>query len=119
MYIQPIFSCKVSIKYIGYYLYIQYIYASIYFSNFHFLCRWISCKEIDFTSIARMRILAIEIVCMIEITFPTRILMIQVHKLVHLVDEEDLAKVVNTQWMFYLERFMKVLMGFVCQKARP
>ena len=66
-----------------------------------------------------MRILAIETVCMIENTFPTSILIIQVHILVHLVDEVAMAGVVNTRWMFYLERFMKVLKGFVRQKARP
>ena len=97
MYIQPVFTCKVSIKYIGYYSYVQYIYANIYCSNFCYLCRWISCKEIDFTSIERMRILAIETVCMIESTFPTSIMTIQVHTLVHLVDEVALAGVVNTQ----------------------
>ena len=37
----------------------------------------------------------------------------------HLMDEVAMAGVVNTRWMFYLERFMKVLKGFVCQKARP
>ena len=119
MYIQLVFACKASIKYIGYYLYVQYIYASIYCFDFSFLCTWISCKKIDFISIERMRILAIEIVCMIESTFPTSILTIQVHTFVHLVDEVALVRVVNTQWMFYLERFMKVLKGFVCQKARP
>ena len=66
-----------------------------------------------------MRILAIETVCMIESTFPTRILTIQVHTLVHLVDEVALAGVVNTRWMIYLDCFMKVLKGFVFQKARP
>ena len=56
---------------------------------------------------------------MIENTFPTSILTIQVHTLVHLVDEVAMARVVNTRWMFYLECFMKVLKGFVRQKARP
>ena len=96
MYIQVVFTCKVSIKYIGYYFYVPYIYASIYCSNFPFLCRWISCKEIAFTSIEKMIILAIETVCMIESTFPTSILTIQVHTLVHIVDEVALTGVVNT-----------------------
>lgn len=66
-----------------------------------------------------MRIEAIEIVCMIERTFPTSILNIQLHLLVHLVDEVALAGTVHTRWMFYLERFMKTLKGFVRQKVRP
>lgn len=56
---------------------------------------------------------------MIERTFPTSILNIQLHLLVHLVDEVALAGTVHTRWMFYLERFMKTLKGFVRQKARP
>ena len=66
-----------------------------------------------------MRTLAIKTVCMIERTFPTSILTIQIHVLIHLVDEVAMAGVVNTRWMFYLERFMKILKGFVRQKARP
>lgn len=60
-----------------------------------------------------------EIVCLIEDLFPTSILDIQVHLLIHLVDEVALAGTVHTRWMFFLERFMKVLKGYVRQKARP
>ena len=66
-----------------------------------------------------MNILGIKIVCMIEKTFPTSILTIQFHLLAHLVDKVGVAGVANTWWMFYLERFMKILKGFVRQKARP
>ena len=65
-----------------------------------------------------MRILAIEIVCMIEKAFPTSILSTQIHILVHVVDEVAIAGIVHTQWMFYLEQFMKTLKAFVWQKAR-
>ena len=63
--------------------------------------------------------MAIKTVCMIERTFPTSILTIQIHVLVHLVDEVAMTRVVNTRWIFYLERFMKILKGFIRQKARP
>ena len=66
-----------------------------------------------------MRILAIETVCIIEKTFPTSILSIKVHILVHLVEEVAIAGVVSTRWMFFLERFMKTLKTFARQKARP
>ena len=66
-----------------------------------------------------MKIFAIKTLCMIENTFPTSILTIQSHLLVHLVDEVGVAGVVNMRWMFYLERFMKILKDFVCQKVRP
>ena len=78
-----------------------------------FSCRWISCKEIDPLSIERMRILAIEFVCMIEKTFPTSILSTQIHIVVHVVDEMAIAGIVHTQWMFYLEQFIKTLKAFV------
>ena len=66
----------------------------------------------------RMRILAIEIVCTIEKTFPISILSTQIHILVHVVDEVAIARTVHTRWMFYLEQFMKTLKAFVRQKAR-
>ena len=57
--------------------------------------------------------------CLLEKHFPASILTSQVHLLVHIVDEVEIAGVVHTRWMFFLERFMKVLKGFVRQKTRP
>ena len=62
---------------------------------------------------------AIETVCLLEEHFPTSILTIQVHLLVHLVDEVEILDIVHARWMFFLERFMKTLKGFVRQRARP
>ena len=62
---------------------------------------------------------SLEIVCLIEDLFPTSILDIQVHLLIHLVDEVELVGTVHTRWMFYLEIFIKVLKGYVKQKAHP
>ncbi|MCO5563696.1 hypothetical protein L7F22_017343 [Adiantum nelumboides] len=78
----------------------------------------ISCKEINPTTIARARKDAIETVCALKEHFPTSILNIQVHLLVHLVDEVEIAGTVHARWMFFLERFMKTLKGFVRQRAR-
>ena len=63
--------------------------------------RWISYKEIDPTFINRMRLEAIEKVCLIEKIFPTSIMTLHVHVLVHLVDEIALAGIVHTRWMFF------------------
>ncbi|MCO5608655.1 hypothetical protein L7F22_062869 [Adiantum nelumboides] len=79
---------------------------------------WISCKEINPETIVRARDNAIETVCLLEEHFPTSILNIQVHLLVHLVDEVEIAGTVHARWMFFLERFMKTLKGFVRQRAR-
>ena len=83
------------------------------------LVRWISQKEIKITSIEENRINAAEAVCMLEKHFPTSILTIQVHLLVHVVDEVAKAGVVHSRCMFFLERFMKTLKSFVHQRARP
>ncbi|MCO5574600.1 hypothetical protein L7F22_028388 [Adiantum nelumboides] len=56
---------------------------------------------------------------MIEKYLPPSMLTIQVHLLVHVVDEIEMAGTVHCRWMFFLERFMKTLKGFVRQKARP
>ncbi|MCO5572395.1 hypothetical protein L7F22_026149 [Adiantum nelumboides] len=80
---------------------------------------WISCKKINPEIIVRARDNAIETVCLLEEHFPTSILNIQVHLLVHLVDEVEIAGTMHARWMFFLERFMKTLKGFVRQRARP
>ncbi|RYA39311.1 DUF4218 domain-containing protein, partial [Enterobacter cloacae complex sp. GF14B] len=82
------------------------------------LVRWISSKEIQKESIAVARANSIEAVCMIEKYLPTSCLTIQMHLLVHVVDEVAVAGTVHSRWMFFLEQFMKTLKGFVRQKAR-
>lgn len=84
-----------------------------------YICRWMSLKEIDPKTIQCARDDAIHTVCLLEEHFPTSILNIQLHLLVHLVDEVQIAGTVHARWMFFLERFMKTLKGFVRQRARP
>lgn len=83
------------------------------------LVHWISQKEIKTASIESARKNAVELVCMAEKYFPPSMLTIQVHLLVHIVDEVEMAGTVHCRWMFFLERFMKTLKGFVRQRARP
>ena len=63
--------------------------------------------------------MSIEVVCLVEETFPRTILTTQVHLLVHLIDEIAICGVVHARWMFFLERFMKTLKDFVRKNARP
>ena len=44
---------------------------------------------------------------------------LQVHILIHLVDEVELVGVVSCRWMFFLEIYMKKLEGFVQKMAKP
>ena len=56
---------------------------------------------------------------MVERFSPSSILTIEMHLLVHVVDEVAIAGTVHSRWMFFLERFMKTLKGFVHQRACP
>ena len=84
-----------------------------------FFFRWITSKEIDIASIAQKKRECIELLCLMEKELPTSFFDIQVHLLIHLVDEIEIAGVVSTRWMFWVERFMGVLKGLVRQRARP
>ena len=61
----------------------------------------------------------VEIMTMLEKEMPTSFFDIQVHLLVHLVDEVKLTGVVSSRWMFFVERYMKTLKDFVRQRAQP
>jgi hypothetical protein len=54
-----------------------------------------------------------DIVCMLEKELPTSFMELQVHLLIHLPNEVELAMVLSCCWMFFLERYMKKLKGFV------
>ena len=64
-------------------------------------------------SIQRWRREIVEIVYIFEKEFPTSFMDLHVHLLIHLPDEVELAGVVSCHWMFFLERYMKKLKGFV------
>ena len=83
------------------------------------LAWWISSKEIRKESIEAARLNSIEASCMVETFFPRSLLTIQMHLLVHVVDEVADAGNVHSMWVFFLEMIMKILKGFVHQRARP
>ena len=86
--------------------------------NISRLVRWVSQKEINRNSIEENRVNAVEAICLLEKHFSTSILTIQVHLMVHIMEEIALAGVVHSRWMFFLERFTKTLKFFVRQQAR-
>ena len=45
-----------------------------------------------------------EIACMLEKELPLSFMDLQVHLLIHLVDEVELVELVSCCWMFFLER---------------
>ena len=55
---------------------------------------WITSKEINMAIIPRWHHEIVEIVCMFKKELPTSFMDLQVHLLIHLLDEVELAKVV-------------------------
>jgi hypothetical protein len=43
---------------------------------------------------------------------------LQVHLIIHLLDDVELDGVLSCHWMFFLERYMKKLKGFVRQREK-
>ena len=70
-------------------------------------------------SIPRWHQEIVEIVCMFEKELPTSFMELQVHLLIHLVDEVELVGVVSCHCMLFLERHMKKLKGFSRQREKP
>ena len=85
----------------------------------HLFFKYVSSKAIDPVMLDDAHVMAVEVVCLVEETFPRTILTSQLHLIVHLVDEIALCGTVHARWMFFLERFMKTLKDFVRQSARP
>ena len=56
---------------------------------------------------------------LLEKEMPTSFFDIQVHLLVHLLDEVKVTSVVSSRWMFFVEIYMKTLKDFVHQRAQP
>ncbi len=83
-----------------------------------YLLRWVCSKELFIEEIPRMRVIAAEVVCKLEKAFPPSFFYFQVHLLVHLLDEITIVGHVHYRWMYWLERYMAVVKGYVCNHAR-
>ena len=81
--------------------------------------RWITSNEIHVASIPWWHQEIVEIVFMFEKELPTSFIDLQVHLLIHLVDEVELVGVVSCCLMFFLESYMKRLKGFFLQMEKP
>ena len=56
---------------------------------------------------------AAKLVCHLEMFLPPSIFDIQVHLIVHLVDDIEYFGPVHQQWMYFVERFLKQLKRYV------
>jgi len=55
---------------------------------------------------------------MFEKELPTSVMDFQFHLLIHLVNKVELVGVVYSHWMFFLERYMEKLKGFVGKREK-
>ena len=75
--------------------------------------RWITSKEIHIANIPRWHQEIVDIFCMFEKEVSTSFMALQVHPPIHLVNQVELVGVVSCWWMFFLERSIKKVKGFV------
>ena len=71
-----------------------------------FLC-WITLKEIHTDKIPWWCQEIVDIDCMFEKELPTSFMDLQVHILIHLLDEVELTRMVSCHWMLFLEGFFR------------
>ncbi|KAL3687700.1 hypothetical protein R1sor_014009 [Riccia sorocarpa] len=76
-------------------------------------------STIRIVEIDEKELFAITTLCKLERTLPPDYFDSQIHLLVHLVREVSICGPVHGRWMYWLERYMKVMKDDVRQKARP
>jgi hypothetical protein len=81
--------------------------------------QWLCQKEIDTADIPYCEGEAAEILCHMEMHLPLTLFDIQFHHLVHLPGEVGLYGPMSARWMYFVERYMGELKGWVRQRARP
>ena len=75
--------------------------------------RWVTSKETHECEITKSKKEIAEIVCVFEKELPTSFMDLQVHLLIHLMDDIELVGFVSTRWMFFFERYMKTLKRYI------
>lgn len=81
--------------------------------------KWICNKKISIADIHRKKTEATEILCLMQQYFSPSIFDIELHLVEHLVPKIEMAGLVSYRWMYFVERYMKVLKDFVWQRSRP
>ncbi|KAH7864273.1 hypothetical protein Vadar_027678 [Vaccinium darrowii] len=76
-------------------------------------------KTLHLDVLKRLKSDIVLILCKLEKIFPPAFFDVMIHLSIHLVEEAMLGGPVQYRWMYQFERYMKVLKGYVCNKARP
>jgi hypothetical protein len=76
-------------------------------------------KELAVQELDNMSILIREIICRLEMTFPPVFFHIMMHFPVHLAEEDKLGGPMCYRWMYQVERYLRMLKGYMRNKAHP
>ena len=76
-------------------------------------------KVVDVEMLRDLQKQIVLILCELEMYFPPSFFDVMVHLAIHLVREVQLCGPVYLRWMYPVERFMKVLKGYVKNRYRP
>ncbi|KAI5343770.1 hypothetical protein L3X38_011646 [Prunus dulcis] len=88
-------------------------------TRFCFFFNAICAKTVDVSKLDKLEEDVVVTLCLLEKYFPPSFFDIMVHLVVHLVREVRLCGPVYFRWMYPFERYMKVLKGYVQNRARP
>jgi hypothetical protein len=81
--------------------------------------RWVCSKNVDVRDLDLMKIESAIVMSLLEMQLPTSFFDSQIHLISHLVEEVAIGGLVSYRWMFPIERYLKILKGFVRQNSRP
>ena len=70
-------------------------------------------KSIDPKAMKEMSCEAAIALCMLEKEFPPSFFDIMSHLIMHLMEEVEICGPVHTRWMYPIERYLKILKGYV------
>ncbi|MBJ2390733.1 DUF4218 domain-containing protein, partial [Salmonella enterica subsp. enterica serovar Corvallis] len=79
----------------------------------------ICAKVIDPQKLDELENEAYVLLCQLEMYFPPSFFDIMIHLIVHLVREVRICGPVFLRWMYPIERYMKILKGYVKNPHRP
>ncbi|XP_047178785.1 uncharacterized protein LOC124845689 [Vigna umbellata] len=82
---------------------------------FNAICK----KVVDPLQLDDLQNEAIRLLCQLEMYFPPSFFDIMVHLIVHQVREIRICGLVFLRWMYPVERYMKILKGYVKNQLRP
>jgi hypothetical protein len=76
-------------------------------------------KVVDLTMMGDLKKEVAITLALLEQEFLPPIFDVMTHLLIHLIEELELCGLVQTRWMFPIERYLKTLNGYVGNKTKP